>query len=206
VMYLRADTDVLMKRIAVRDRPYERDMDRDYIEQLRRAYDQFFADYEDTPSLVLDTNHIDFVRDPDDLKQVIGQVRSALGLLPQQPRLLPVPPNLSEADQEVFYKGRRRLGDFQRWHQALDQEKGFLRDVFFNYICLTEEVGEVGAALAQAWRADAVGNPYDLQAALREELADCLAFLLKLSNDAGFDLEEAYLEKMATNRQREWQT
>ena len=40
--------------------------------------------------------------------------------------------------------------------------------------------------------------------ALREELADCLAYLLKLANYAGFDLEEAYLEKMRINREREW--
>ena len=31
-VYLRASTDLLMQRIALRDRPYERDMDRDYIE------------------------------------------------------------------------------------------------------------------------------------------------------------------------------
>jgi deoxyguanosine kinase len=36
IVYLRAETDTLMDRIAVRDRPYERDMDRAYIAALRR--------------------------------------------------------------------------------------------------------------------------------------------------------------------------
>jgi Deoxynucleoside kinases len=45
VLYLRADTDTLMARIALRDRPYERGMDRGYIERLRLAYEAFFATY-----------------------------------------------------------------------------------------------------------------------------------------------------------------
>ena len=205
VVFLRADTDVLLERIAVRDRSFERDMDRQYIDQLRRAYESFFADYRATPLLTIDTNHINFVQNPDDLTNVVGQVRSALGLLPRQPVLLAVAPPLFEADRAVFAEGRRRLSDFQRWHQALDAEKGFLQDIFFNFICFTEEVGELGAALARSWRAEATGQELDRQAALREELADCLAYLLKLANYAGFDLEEAYLEKMLVNRGREWQ-
>jgi deoxyguanosine kinase len=204
VVYLRADTDVLMSRIAIRDRSYERDMDRQYIDELRNAYESFFADYQATPLLSLDTNEMNFVQNPSDLKHIIGRVRSALGLLPRQPELLSVTPTLSEADQAVFAEGRRRLGDFQRWHRALDQEQGFLQDIFFNFICLTEEVGELGAVLARSWRASATGEQDDNRAALREELADCLAYLLKLANYAGFDLEEAYLEKMLFNRDREW--
>src|SRR5450756_1700563 len=38
LVYLRADTDVLMQRIAQRDRSYERNMERGYIEELNRAY------------------------------------------------------------------------------------------------------------------------------------------------------------------------
>ena len=34
ILYLRASTDTLMARIAFRDRPYERNMERDYIHQL----------------------------------------------------------------------------------------------------------------------------------------------------------------------------
>jgi deoxyguanosine kinase len=43
IVYLQASTDMLMQRIAFRDRSYERQMERDYIHQLNRAYDDFFS-------------------------------------------------------------------------------------------------------------------------------------------------------------------
>ena len=45
VVYLQADVDTLMTRIVQRDRPFERNMDRAYIEQLHDAYARFFAGY-----------------------------------------------------------------------------------------------------------------------------------------------------------------
>ena len=47
VVYLRADTDVLMQRITLRDRPYERNMERGYIEELNQGYEHFFADHQE---------------------------------------------------------------------------------------------------------------------------------------------------------------
>ncbi|MCK5427964.1 MAG: deoxynucleoside kinase [Anaerolineales bacterium] len=37
VIYLRASTEVLMQRIVLRDRPYERNMEGGYIDELNRA-------------------------------------------------------------------------------------------------------------------------------------------------------------------------
>ena len=78
VVFLRADTDVLMERISFRDRPYERNMDRDYIDSVRIAYERFFSAYDQSPVLVIDTNDINFVRNPQDLRAIVGQIRSAL--------------------------------------------------------------------------------------------------------------------------------
>jgi len=80
VVYLRADSDVLMARIATRDRAYEREMDRAYIESLRRAYERYFATYTQTPLLTIDTDNLDYVRNVNDLAFVEGQVRTALGI------------------------------------------------------------------------------------------------------------------------------
>jgi deoxyguanosine kinase len=60
VMYLRASTDTLMQRITMRDRPYERTMDRAYIESLNQAYDSFFFNTDRARNvLVIDTNVLD---------------------------------------------------------------------------------------------------------------------------------------------------
>ncbi len=78
VVYLRADTDTLMERIALRDRSYERAMERDYIAALGRTYDDFFAHYGAAPVLTLDANQIDFVRRAEDLRSVVGRIRTQL--------------------------------------------------------------------------------------------------------------------------------
>ena len=76
VVYLQATPDTLMDRIARRDRPFERDMQRDYIAQLNDAYNRFFFHYTDTPLLVVDTNAIDFVNQPDDYEDLVRRILS----------------------------------------------------------------------------------------------------------------------------------
>ena len=216
IVYLKADLDTLMNRVTFRDRTYEREMDRDYMEALCIVYERFFADYDRAPVLPIDTNRLDFVHNPQHLAQVVGRIKSALAKGTYQRPLPQIGPALDEADQAVFTEGRQ-LGDFQRWHLALDKEKGFLTDLYFNFICLTEEIGELGAKLKQVWAAQErhykrVGNRREAQDRalqehlfhLQEELADCLAYILKLANYTGIDLEEAYLEKMRTNVRRNW--
>ena len=93
VVYLRAETDTLMQRIALRDRPYERNMDWDYIDELNQAYDEFYivrrAASSDarTPVLVIDTNHLDYVRQAEHLKWVETRIRQILRLSPFQAEL-----------------------------------------------------------------------------------------------------------------------
>ncbi len=88
IVYLRASTDVLMQRIAMRDRPYERNMERGYIDELNNAYDDFFNHfYKSGPTLTIDSNNLDFVARPDDLKSIESRIRQALELSPFQPEL-----------------------------------------------------------------------------------------------------------------------
>ncbi len=88
LVYLRADTDVLMQRIALRDRPYERNMERAYIDELNHAYEEFFSKpYDHSPILTIDTNPINIVQNHDHLKYVENRIREALGIAPFQPSL-----------------------------------------------------------------------------------------------------------------------
>lgn len=88
LVYLRADTDVLMQRIALRDRSYERNMERAYIEELNRAYEDFFSrPYDGTPVLTIDTDPLDFVHRPEHLDLIEDRVRTTLNLPPFQAAL-----------------------------------------------------------------------------------------------------------------------
>ncbi len=75
VIYLQADTDTLMKHIAKRGRSFERDMSYDYINALNQVYSEYFFPYQDTPLVIINTNNIDFVNNPNDLEEVINVIR-----------------------------------------------------------------------------------------------------------------------------------
>jgi deoxyguanosine kinase len=88
LVYLRADTEVLMQRIAMRDRSYERNMESSYIHQLNQAYDDFFSKpYDGAPILMIDSNRLDFVRKPEHLRLIENRIREALKLVPFQSEL-----------------------------------------------------------------------------------------------------------------------
>ncbi len=217
LVYLRADTDRLMQRIALRDRPYERNMERDYIDSLRRAYDGFFAGYEAGPALVLDANSVDFVANPEDRAEVITRLLAALGRAPRQESLpgfngelaaeaeatptAPEPP----APPPDLAGGARRLRDYQEFHHWLDTVKDFSPDVLLNFVKLQEEIGELArlVALIGGAKSDQAAPPPPLED-IGQEMADVLAYLLKLANYLGVDLETAYLAKMQANQNRRW--
>ena len=88
VVYLRASSDELMKRIALRDRPYERNMEYEYIDELNQAYDDFFANFhKGAKVLPIDTDDLNYVKDPENLTWVENRVRQVLKLPPFQQEL-----------------------------------------------------------------------------------------------------------------------
>jgi len=88
IVYLRATTDTLMRRIALRDRPYERDMDREYIDMVNVAYDDFFLQPDKGKQvLVIDSDEMDFVHIQDDLNWIERRIRQQLQMPPFQPEL-----------------------------------------------------------------------------------------------------------------------
>ena len=86
-VYLRADTRVLMQRIAQRDRPYERMMDVDYINILNQTYETHFGNNPGKNILVINSNELDFVRNPEDLEYVDQRIHQAMKLAPFQESL-----------------------------------------------------------------------------------------------------------------------
>ncbi len=88
LVYLQASTDTLMSRIAFRDRPYERQMERGYIDELNVAYESFFSKpFDHTPVLKIDSNSLNIIQNPEHVKHVENRIRETLGLVPFQQSL-----------------------------------------------------------------------------------------------------------------------
>jgi len=75
VIYLQADTDLLMENIAKRGRRMEKNITWEYIDALNQVYTEYFFRYQETPLVIINTNNIDFVNNENDLKEVINYIR-----------------------------------------------------------------------------------------------------------------------------------
>ncbi len=88
LVYLQATTETLMNRIAFRDRPYERQMERAYINELNMAYEDFFSrPFDHTPILKIETNELDIIHNTEHLKLIENRIRETMNLTPFQASL-----------------------------------------------------------------------------------------------------------------------
>jgi deoxyguanosine kinase len=71
VVFLQASTDRLLMNIKKRGRSYEREISREYIESLNQIYNEYFFRYNSSPLLIINTNEIDFVKNQDDLNELL---------------------------------------------------------------------------------------------------------------------------------------
>lgn len=76
VVYLQAPTDVLLRRIRTRGRAEESGLSEEYLTELNHAYNHYFFHYTQTPLLVVNTAEVDFVNHPEDVDDLLRQVRS----------------------------------------------------------------------------------------------------------------------------------
>ncbi|MGC9469294.1 MAG: deoxynucleoside kinase [Anaerolineae bacterium] len=173
VVYLRARVDTLMARIAMRDRTYERQMDRGYIEALRLRYEHLFSTYDEIPLLVIESDDLDFVRHPDDLDAIEHRIRSTLAGVwqPTLPKIsLDTPPRpawklvSAPAVEPRTEANWQALGDF---------------------LALAEAVGRIGGALAQQAPVGPDGPPEPVRVAMR----DVHRALRVLAQRTGVELE-----------------
>jgi len=79
VIFLQASRERLVERIEKRNKDYEKNITREYIEKLVEAYNKYFFFYTDTPLLVVNTTEIDFVNNPEDLSNLVKEIKSIKG-------------------------------------------------------------------------------------------------------------------------------
>jgi len=76
VVYLQAPTEVLMKRIRARGRAEESQLSEEYLAEVNRAYNYYFFHYSQTPLLVVNTTDVDFASRPEDVDDLLKQIRT----------------------------------------------------------------------------------------------------------------------------------
>lgn len=75
VIYLQAPVDVLLERIRRRGVPYERLVDRDYLNSVVEAYTQYFYHYNAAPLLVVNAAEINLVDSDADFQMLLEHIR-----------------------------------------------------------------------------------------------------------------------------------
>ena len=76
VIYLQAPTEVLLQRIQKRGIPSEQMIEFEYLNQLNRAYTEFFHYYSDSKLLIVNSAEIDLVANDEDYDQLVTYVLS----------------------------------------------------------------------------------------------------------------------------------
>jgi len=79
VIYLQASVDALVRRIARRGIPYERHIDRQYLERLAEAYAGHYHNYDDGPLLIVNASSIDPINNEADYERLFEQIRRTTG-------------------------------------------------------------------------------------------------------------------------------
>jgi NTP pyrophosphatase (non-canonical NTP hydrolase) len=105
---------------------------------------------------------------------------------------------------DLLSSDKLSIQELQAFHQALDQEKQFDQDIFRNIAYLSGEIGELVSAIRNVRKANNEIEESEAHHQVGEELADCLAYVIKLANYAKIDLHDAYTTKMKRNLTREW--
>jgi len=76
VVFLQAPTEVLAKRVRSRGREQETNVSEEYLGEVNRAYNHFFFHYSATPLLVVNTADVDFASCPEDVDDLLKQIRT----------------------------------------------------------------------------------------------------------------------------------
>ncbi|HEK9103785.1 deoxynucleoside kinase [Bacillus pfraonensis] len=82
IVYLTASLETLQKRIAMRGREFEKNMDPNYLLQLTKDYETAMAafkkDHPDIPVLKFNGDNMDFVKNSDDLNIILSTLQNTL--------------------------------------------------------------------------------------------------------------------------------
>lgn len=79
VIYLQANPSVLLERIARRNVPSEKFIDRNYLENITESFARHYHSYDDGPLLIVNTASIDPLNNENEYKQLLEQIKTTKG-------------------------------------------------------------------------------------------------------------------------------
>lgn len=79
LVYLRCPVRELKRRIARRGRAFEQDLPTDYLRALHKLYERWFASYTLSPTVVIDTDRLDYVENLFDRHDLSMKMEALLG-------------------------------------------------------------------------------------------------------------------------------
>ena len=79
VIYLQAPVMTLIERVHKRGIDYERSISEHYLARLADAYSRYFYAYESAPLLIVNSERLNFVDDPDHLRLLLAHVGGMRG-------------------------------------------------------------------------------------------------------------------------------
>jgi deoxyadenosine/deoxycytidine kinase len=79
VIYLQSTVDSIMQRLVRRNLPYDRFVERAYLERLTEAYSRFFHNYDEGPLLIVNASEIDPINNEADYQQLFQQIERTTG-------------------------------------------------------------------------------------------------------------------------------
>lgn len=78
LIYLEASTEEAMRRIDMRGRDYEKEVEKDYWVNLNNEYNDFFKDYSMSPILKINVENLDFKNNSKDKEYVLSLIKDKL--------------------------------------------------------------------------------------------------------------------------------
>ena len=78
LIYLKASIPTLVKRIQCKGREYENAIRIDYLESLNRRYETWVKSYDSGKILVIDTDSINFIDNPEDFSKIVNKIDAEL--------------------------------------------------------------------------------------------------------------------------------
>ena len=79
VIYLQASVNTLINRVRKRGNPMEQGIDEDYLRRLDEAYTRYFHSYDETALLIVNSEKLNFVDNPDHLELLVERIEKMRG-------------------------------------------------------------------------------------------------------------------------------